>query len=591
MNRTLALIRALAFLQSRSLLNALKVRLRRLRQPKYLIGAVVGLGYMYFWIGRTVIGGWRRGIRGTDVPVDALQTFEALAAVIVFALFAGAWIFSGERASLRLSEAELNFLLPAPLTRKLLVRFRLIRAQVGTLLSAMFLTLFTGRLARDGQAVIHMLSWWLVLTVMSLHALGASFTIQRLTEAGLSSWRRRGLALMLAGGVVATVVLWLRGLPPPQLTTPADPAGLARDFGDWLKLALNSGPGPWLLAPFRWLVRPWFSADAGEFLRALPPVLLLLGLHYWWIERSDVAFEEASLEAAKRRAELQQAAKAGKLREHRQTAKVAPNPFPLAPLGFAPLALVWKHLIRARFTAGRLKLMVALMVGCALLLRLPLVPEWLGIAAATVSQFALVPLLLIGGAVASMPFRRDLNELDLLKGYPLPPWQIVLGQLLGGTAVVATFQGLVLLAAALFYRPLTPAMEVSPGLIAVAAVCAFVVFLPLNLVNAFVPSAATLLFPAWMKTTAGRDAHAAGFEVVGQRLLMGVLQLLATALAWVPAALLGAGGYFLGHWLAGPWLGLPLAAGLAAAVLAVEAGLGIRVLGRILEGYDASAEG
>ena len=43
--------------------------------------------------------------------------------------------------------------------------------------------------------------------------------------------------------------------------------------------------------------------------------------------------------------------------------------------------------------------------------------------------------------------------------------------------------------------------------------------------------------------------------------------------------------------LAGPLLGLPLAALAATAVLVAEAALGIRVLGRILEGYDASTEG
>lgn len=70
------------------------------------------------------------------------------------------------------------------------------------------------------------------------------------------------------------------------------------------------------------------------------------------------------------------------------------------------------------------------------------------------------------------------------------------------------------------------------------------------------------------------------------------IQSLTEALKLVPtAALLGAGGFFVGHWLAGPLLGLPLAAMATTAVLAAEAALGIRVLGRILEGYDASAEG
>lgn len=589
MNRTLALIRALAFLQSRSLVNALKVRVRRLRQPKYLIGAVVGLGYMYLWVGRAVFSSWRHGAGRVDMPGEAMELFEALAALVVFVLFLGSWLFSGERASLRLSEAELNFLLPAPLTRKMLVRFRLIRALVGTFLSALFLTLFTGRMARDGHAIVHMLSWWLVLTVMNLHAIGASFTVQRLTEAGLASWLRRVLTVGLGLCVAATIVLWLRGLPAPQIGLDGTPATVARDFNDWVTLALNSGPGPWLLAPFRWLVRPWFAADAWEFLKSLPPVLALIGLHYWWIERSDVAFEEASLDAAQKRAALRSAAKEGKLREASPTRALVPL-FRLGESGFAPVALVWKHLIRSRFTRGKLVCWIGLVLLVAVAVHLPFVPRPAAVALASVCSIALLPLLFIGGASASLPFRRDLNELDVLKGYPLPGWQIVLGQLLGGAAVIGTLQSLAILGAALTYPAVEDLAELSPMLVGIVAGSLWVVIWPLNLVNAFMPSAAALLFPAWMKTSSGRDAHAGGIEVVGQRLLMGLLQLLATVVAWVPAGLLGAGGFFGGNWLQGPELGVALAALLGTAVLVAEAAAGVWLLGRLLDRYDASAE-
>lgn len=587
MNSTLALIRALAFLQSRSLVNALKVRLRRLKQPKYLIGAIVGLGYMYLWIGRALFAGLRRGPADFSVPDEVFQFVEALAAIIVFVLITGTWIFSGERASLRLSEAELNFLLPAPLTRKMLVRFRLIRAQVGTLLSALFLTLFTGRFARDGHAFIHMLSWWLVLTVLNLHSIGASFTIQRLSEAGLSSWLRRSLALGVALGFVGTVALWLRSLPPPAVTA-GDPEAIARDFNDWVTLTLNTGPAPWLFAPFRWLVRPWFAPDVLSFLKALPPVLALIGLHYWWIERSDVSFEEASLDAARKRADLRAAAKAGKLREHRTSNRAVRPPFHLKEIGFPPVALLWKHLIRTRLTGRKLGLGLVAVLLLAVILRQPFVPAGAAVAIAGILQLGLFPLLVIGGAVTSVPFRRDLHDLDLLKGYPMPGWQIALGQLLGGAAVIGAVQVLVVLAAALCYHPTSPAGDLPPSVLAVGAVSLVVVLLPLNLVNAFMPSAATLLFPAWMKT--GRDAHGAGFEVVGQRLLIGALQLLATAVAWLPAALVGTGGFFLGNWLGGLPLGLALAAVFGATVLLGEAAAGIWVLGKILEKHDASEE-
>lgn len=589
MNRTLALIRALAFLQSRSLANALKARLRRLRQPKYLIGAVVGLGYMYLWVGRAIFSGWRHGGRSVALPGDTLELFEALAALIVFGLFLGTWLFSGERASLRLSEAELNFLLPAPLTRKMLVRFRLIRAQVGTFLSALFLTLFTGRMARDGHAVVHMLSWWLVLTVMNLHAIGASFTVQRLTEAGLASWLRRVLTVGLGVGIAATIGLWLRGLPAPQIGLGGTPSEVARDFNDWVTLALNSGPGPWLLAPFRWLVRPWFAADGWDFLRSLPPVLALIGLHYWWIERSEVAFEEASLDAAQKRAALRSAAKEGKLREARPTRALIP-PFRLRERGFAPVALVWKHLIRSRFTRAKLGFGIGLAVFFGVLVRLPFVPNPAAVAIASVFQISLIPLVFIGGASASLPFRRDLNELDVLKGYPLPGWQIVLGQLLGGMSVIGALQALAILGAVLTYRPAAALAELTPIQVVLVAAGLWLIVWPLNLVNAFMPSAAALLFPAWMKTSSGRDAHAGGIEVIGQRLLMGLLQLLATVIAWVPAGLLGAGGFFLGQWLQGIELGIVVAAILGAAVLTTEAAAGIWVLGRLLDRFDASAE-
>ncbi len=588
MNSTLALIRALAFLQSRSLVNALKVRFRRLRQPKYLIGAVVGLGYMYLWFGRALFSGWRRGPAELSPPDEVFQFLEALGVVVVFGLLVGTWIFAGERASLRLSEAELNFLLPAPLTRKMLVRFRLIRAQVGTLLSALLLTLFTGRFARDGHAFIHMLSWWLLLTVLNLHSIGASFTIQRLSEAGLASWLRRLLALGVALSFFGIVGIWLHGLSAPQLGAPQNPRAVAREFNDWLALALNSGPAPWLFAPFRWLVRPWFAPDGLAFLRSLPPVLGLIGLHYWWIERSDVSFEEASLDAARKRADHRAAAKAGQFREQRPPSQAIRTPFHLKAVGFPPVALLWKHLIRTRLTARKLALGSGLVLLLAVVLRQPFVPEPVAISLAGILQLGLVPLLFVGGAITSFPLRRDLQDLDLLKSYPLPAWQIVLGQLLGGAAVIGAIQALVVVAAALCYHPSGPAGALPSSWLAIGAVSLLGVMLPLNLVNAFVPAAAMLLFPAWMKS--GRDAHSLGFEVMGQRLLIGVLQLLATAVAWLPAGLLGVGGFFLGQALGGIPVGIGLAALLGATVLLLEAAAGIWVLGTILEKHDASEE-
>ena len=52
------MIGALIYLQAQSIKNRLRVRLRRLKKPKYLTGAVVGAAYFYFFFfcGATDVG-------------------------------------------------------------------------------------------------------------------------------------------------------------------------------------------------------------------------------------------------------------------------------------------------------------------------------------------------------------------------------------------------------------------------------------------------------------------------------------------------------------------------------------------------------
>src|SRR5207248_7060256 len=71
---------------------------------------------------------------------------------------------------------------------------------------------------------------------------------------------------------------------------------------EYVSKVLLTGPMPYLLFPFRFVVRPFLAPDARSFLRALIPAFLLLVLHYWWVVRSNVAFEEASIEASRKMA-------------------------------------------------------------------------------------------------------------------------------------------------------------------------------------------------------------------------------------------------------------------------------------------------
>ena len=59
--------------------------------------------------------------------------------------------------------------------------------------SALLLTLFSRRFG--GNLLIHALGWWLILSTLNLHFLGASFARTLLLDRGISNWLRRLLVL------------------------------------------------------------------------------------------------------------------------------------------------------------------------------------------------------------------------------------------------------------------------------------------------------------------------------------------------------------------------------------------------------------
>ena len=90
---------------------------------------------------------------------------------------------------------------------------------------------------------------------------------------------------------------------PSWSLTPAQALRDPQDIGKWLREFASIGPAPWILAPFRIMVRPWFAADLSEFIRAALPALAVLLAHYFWVVRADVSFEEASIDASRKLAE------------------------------------------------------------------------------------------------------------------------------------------------------------------------------------------------------------------------------------------------------------------------------------------------
>ena len=301
------MISALFYLQYHTVRNRLVSRFKRLKKPKYLFGAIVGGLYFYFYFFRYLFHGFgRQPAANLVVSPEHRQLFELGGALLLFIIVLLAWMIPHERAALTFTEAEVAFLFPAPVTRRTLIHFKLLRSQFGILFTTLLFTLFSRRFG--GNAVIHALGWWVILSTLNLHFLGSSFARTMLLDRGISNWLRRLLVFGLVVAMAGAVWVWAKQtLPAPG---PADIANLSAIL-DYAQRVLTTGPALYLLYPFRLVVRPFLAQDATAFFIALAPVLLIFLFHYLWVVYSDVAFEEASVEASQKLAVRVAAVRAG----------------------------------------------------------------------------------------------------------------------------------------------------------------------------------------------------------------------------------------------------------------------------------------
>ncbi len=593
------MLRALLYLRFTSARNWLIARVKRLRQPKYLIGALVGCAYFYFFFFRSFTSGPRIAhpmdaqtlqaieVARAQLPVDWLPATTAIGALGLLLFTTFIWVVPTQRAALGFTEAEIAFLFPAPITRTALVHFRLLSAQFRSLFGALVMTLFTNRASvLGGNALTHALGWWLVFSALSLHFSGASFTLTRLAERGAVVWKRRVLIAFMIAAIVG--VTFVRVLAGPKATAPAVEASL-RPMAEFAIALSTTAPLAWLLWPLKLVVAPFLAIDAIGFLKVIGPALGVLGLHYLWVVRSAVAFEDAAVDYAQQRSARVAAWSAGR-RPGAVPTKGRAGPFRLPGTGRPEIAFLWKNLLSTwpYFT-------VRVWLGCAAIVALAC--AWLGmqpelgefgpgVAWMTVVFAAYV--LVVGPQFARQDIRSDLAHADILKTYPLAGWQIILGQLLTPAAILTGVLWLLLLAVAILLRPEADAGSAFTTAEHFTGAVALAVLAPaLALLQLLVPNAAALVFPSWFQATRTRGG---GPEIVGQRMIFFFAQLLMMVVALLPAAAMAGAVVLALHWLVGLAAALAVAALAVLAVLVGEVWCGVWWLGGRFEKLDLSAE-
>jgi hypothetical protein len=583
------MIGALVYLQLTSLKNAARRRLQRLRQPRYLFATTVGLAYFYFFFFRqTASRGAYHGPPGM-APVNIGLAVGLSVAVLIMALrIVYTWIFSMERAALAFTEAEVAFLFQAPVSRRVLVYFKLLKSQLRILFSALLFSLLSNRFRLlGGNFGTHAVGWWILLSTLNLHGIAASFTRERLLDLGLNPARRR---ILLGGALVLLGVVtwwWLRRhLPVPPAV---DLTNVTAIF-TYLQGVLATPPLSWVLAPFRWILGPLFAPDGTTFLLALGPALLVLGAHYVWVIRSEVAFEEASIDLARKHAERVGVFRSGGWRGLRQPARRRREPFALRPRGPAPVAFLWKNLIAAGpwfYPRNWLLISVTVIGVVAGLAADPALRPWLNVVGA-VALPAGIWVLIAGPMLMRREVRLMMERLDMIKSHPLRGWQVVLGEMLAPIVLLTSVEWLVLAVAAVSFGALTGKFAATALVTSLGAVGIGLLVPPVVGLTVAIPFAATLYFPGWM--SAGGQAGG-GMEVMGQRLIFAGGYVLVLVVALLPATLAATVPYFAVQWLAGTQTPALLAGAVAASlVLISELTAVVWWLGGRYERFDLSTE-
>lgn len=591
------MLSALLYLRFMSFVNWVRTRLKSLRNPKQLAGAMAFAVYFWFFFLRH----WSTGPKAARAAAAAqtlqlpdtlpdywLPVATAFGAIALLVFIALMWIIPTRRAALGFTEAEIAFLFPAPVTRQALVHFRLLSGQFRSLVGATIMMLISNRWSfLGGNAITHALGWWFVFSALNLHFSGASFTLTRLSDLGLGAIRRRIYVLLFVAAVVGLTLVRL----PAEERLPASNDAVLRPLSDWLILVTGTAPLSWLLLPFKLVIGPFLAPDTPAFFVALAPALAVIGLHYLWVVRSAVSFEESSIDYAQKRGARIAAWRSGQ-RTYRSSPRTAQQePFRLAPIGRPELAFLWKNLLAA-WPYFRVKVFLGaagvILVGGTWILRHP---EWnplriaLGVGAGVFGVY----LLIVGPHFARQDIRSDLANADILKTYPLPGWQIVFGQMLTPVVILTGILWLALLISALMFQPRHPPewFDVS---FRIACGGWLAVLLPVVVtLQLLVPNAAALIFPGWVQS---QRTRAAGPEVAGQRMIFFFAQIVTMAVALLPAGAVAFG--LIG--LVWGFLKLPLTVAIHTAaipvllILVAEIACGLWLLGERFEQLDLSAE-
>jgi hypothetical protein len=558
-----------AFLSLASMRNRLLRQTRRLRQPRYAIALLLGATYIWYFLFRRPSG---------PPPLAFLTegTFERWAALGLFVMFMRWWLFGKDRSALAFTPAEVQFLFTAPISRRQLIQYKLLRSQLAILVSSLIWVFLLRGGGLTLSPLLRALSLWGLFSFFTLHRLGATLVRTAAMEHGRAGVRRNIPALLVFGGIAGGLA-WSAIDVVPALRMASGPPDALRAIDAALREPLASA----LLSPFRLLLAPTFATSTAEWATTFAAVLALLVAHYFWVIHSEAAFEDAAVEASAQRAKAIEAFRARRMGAPKP-AKVGKRQWlPLSPTGVPAVAIVWKNLLAISRTSSSPLITVVVIM----LLNVAVVAFGTGRGlAATLGLFAGIfaaVSIIAGSRFVRNDLRQDLLNVRLLRTYPVTGSALVAAEVASATIVLTVIQlSLLVLCHVAFIS--APDARIGTGLRTLLLLAAPLVLLVVNAATVTIQNAAALMFPAWVHLGLERTT---GIEALGQNLLTTLASLVVFALALIPPAI---AGFVTSIGVQAVWPDAQVAALVAGGMLglgalAVEIGVAIMMLGELFE--------
>ncbi len=440
------MVGALAFVLVRSLRGRIIQMARRLKNPRYLFGFLVGGGWVLFWASRVFFGsGWSNANFQFGPDAELLQAAagpigQALEVVLATFLAIGGilwWAVPFGRNSLQFTEPELHLLLPSPVSRRALIQYGVVKSQPGVLVGVVIGSIFMGPGTLWGTAAT-LLALWMFFTLWDLHAKGRGLWYARLGElAPGKMWRTQiGLWLLLLGALVTLALLALQlglqamTLPFPDFE-PDTGAALLESAEMFAGIAWNSALA-WALAPIIWLIQPFFHGVAGDlglrWLLTLAFPAAVLFAHNEWVVRSQSRFEETALAQARKR---NKEAHGNSSFWRRTRARRRWEPFRLAPDGRPETAILWKNLMLAQRLPLKIAVgaPVAIVIVLLAMMAFGLVAAWVVVMMQGITLMLMMVGPLFSARGARNDFRADLLRLEIMRTMPITGLRMFLAQI------------------------------------------------------------------------------------------------------------------------------------------------------------------